>query len=196
MLSLSTGRGPAVARSFCASSKSSIMGTEVAGPVRAVELFFYDAFPCRLAGSGRSGHAKYQRVVGRSGKRVGLQCGRADFQIGQMPEKLAKTRDDHVEQRSDGGPCGFLMGKARAAIGHNDLNVLVGDPVADYFSDLVQVARAKRARHAFMAFGRNACAQVIARRVVGRCARRSEEHTSELQSLMRISYAVFSLTKK
>src|SRR3546814_4883136 len=26
--------------------------------------------------------------------------------------------------------------------------------------------------------------------------RRSEEHTSELQSLMRISYAVFSLTKK
>src|SRR3546814_11428205 len=109
MLSLSTEGGPAVARMFCASSKSSIMGTEVAGPVRAVELVFYDAFPCRLAGSGRSGHAKYQRVVGRSGKRVGLRCGRADFQIGQMPEKLAKTRDDHVEQRSDGGPCGFLI---------------------------------------------------------------------------------------
>src|SRR3546814_6647942 len=30
----------------------------------------------------------------------------------------------------------------------------------------------------------------------GRRARRSEEHTSELQSLMRISYAVFCLTKK
>src|SRR3546814_9931777 len=29
-----------------------------------------------------------------------------------------------------------------------------------------------------------------------RCLRRSEEHTSELQSLMRISYAVFCLTKK
>src|SRR3546814_2064437 len=28
-----------------------------------------------------------------------------------------------------------------------------------------------------------------------RCARRSEEHTSELQSLMRISYAVFRLKK-
>src|SRR3546814_1820255 len=28
------------------------------------------------------------------------------------------------------------------------------------------------------------------------CAVRSEEHTSELQSLMRISYAVFCLTKK
>src|SRR3546814_4377918 len=29
-----------------------------------------------------------------------------------------------------------------------------------------------------------------------RCGRRSEEHTSELQSLMRISYAVFCLKKK
>src|SRR3546814_7769821 len=34
-------------------------------------------------------------------------------------------------------------------------------------------------------------------RVVGRAAaERSEEHTSELQSLMRISYAVFCLKKK
>src|SRR3546814_5222415 len=31
---------------------------------------------------------------------------------------------------------------------------------------------------------------------VGRCRWRSEEHTSELQSLMRISYAVFCLKKK
>src|SRR3546814_4215764 len=31
---------------------------------------------------------------------------------------------------------------------------------------------------------------------VGECLRRSEEHTSELQSLMRISYAVFCLKKK
>src|SRR3546814_8078115 len=30
----------------------------------------------------------------------------------------------------------------------------------------------------------------------GRTSRRSEEHTSELQSLMRISYAVFCLKKK
>src|SRR3546814_8465976 len=30
----------------------------------------------------------------------------------------------------------------------------------------------------------------------GKCALRSEEHTSELQSLMRISYAVFCLKKK
>src|SRR3546814_7870588 len=33
-------------------------------------------------------------------------------------------------------------------------------------------------------------------RISGGCACRSEEHTSELQSLMRISYAVFCLKKK
>src|SRR3546814_9967231 len=31
---------------------------------------------------------------------------------------------------------------------------------------------------------------------VGACQRRSEEHTSELQSLLRISYAVFCLKQK
>src|SRR3546814_2962940 len=31
---------------------------------------------------------------------------------------------------------------------------------------------------------------------IGQCRQRSEEHTSELQSLMRISYAVFCLKKK
>src|SRR3546814_6257658 len=36
--------------------------------------------------------------------------------------------------------------------------------------------------------------QAIARRMVAQ--HRSEEHTSELQSLMRISYAVFCLTKQ
>src|SRR3546814_7867838 len=33
-------------------------------------------------------------------------------------------------------------------------------------------------------------------RVLGQVSERSEEHTSELQSLMRISYAVFCLKKK
>src|SRR3546814_1920194 len=35
-----------------------------------------------------------------------------------------------------------------------------------------------------------------AQAVLQRCRRRSEEHTSELQSLMRISYAVFCLKKQ
>src|SRR3546814_8372249 len=37
---------------------------------------------------------------------------------------------------------------------------------------------------------------VLALPIVGLIAVRSEEHTSELQSLMRISYSVFSLKKK
>src|SRR3546814_7668098 len=40
----------------------------------------------------------------------------------------------------------------------------------------------------------NAAAPAVLDR--GRAGKRSEEHTSELQSLMRISYAVFCLTKK
>src|SRR3546814_22844 len=39
-------------------------------------------------------------------------------------------------------------------------------------------------------------AAVAARRAATAAGRRSEEHTSELQSLMRISYAVFCLKKK
>src|SRR3546814_9728140 len=43
-------------------------------------------------------------------------------------------------------------------------------------------------------------ASLVARRIFGKPANRdhcrSEEHTSELQSLMRISYAVFCLKKK
>src|SRR3546814_9434748 len=37
---------------------------------------------------------------------------------------------------------------------------------------------------------------LIAQEAAGRVLLRSEEHTSELQSLMRISYAVFCLKKK
>src|SRR3546814_3177418 len=37
---------------------------------------------------------------------------------------------------------------------------------------------------------------ILSHSIVSRRTRRSEEHTSELQSLMRISYAVFCLKKK
>src|SRR3546814_8120324 len=39
-------------------------------------------------------------------------------------------------------------------------------------------------------------AELVVRRIGDVAVIRSEEHTSELQSLMRISYAVFCLTKK
>src|SRR3546814_10058214 len=54
---------------------------------------------------------------------------------------------------------------------------------------------ARRLRHRNRhRFGRSARRTAVRRRAPVR--RRSEEHTSELQSLMRISYAVFCLKKK
>src|SRR3546814_9185437 len=44
--------------------------------------------------------------------------------------------------------------------------------------------------------GREAVGTTQASLRTARCQHRSEEHTSELQSLMRISYAVFCLKKK
>src|SRR3546814_3353387 len=43
---------------------------------------------------------------------------------------------------------------------------------------------------------RNSKLKIYERFPHGMCTTRSEEHTSELQSLMRISYAVFCLNKK
>src|SRR3546814_8833273 len=52
-------------------------------------------------------------------------------------------------------------------------------------------------QHGFHAERGNASGQCIAENATGfRLTGRSEEHTSELQSLMRISYAVFCLKKK
>src|SRR3546814_2699667 len=68
----------------------------------------------------------------------------------------------------------------------------------------VHVARDDRDGAAVGARRRSACrsgqawspGNVAAKWGAGRCRERSEEHTSELQSLMRISYAVFCLTKQ
>src|SRR3546814_10710812 len=48
--------------------------------------------------------------------------------------------------------------------------------------------------HVVAVFACDACADIV--KVLTQMIRRSEEHTSELQSLMRISYAVFCLKKK
>src|SRR3546814_4222191 len=57
------------------------------------------------------------------------------------------------------------------------------------YTTLFRSEFARRRRDARAGFGIDAGA-------VPQRARRSEEHTSELQSLMRISYAVFCLKKK
>src|SRR3546814_3388515 len=52
-------------------------------------------------------------------------------------------------------------------------------------------------RQALAGRAQSCCLEALDQRAVGTIlAHRSEEHTSELQSLMRISYAVFCLKKK
>src|SRR3546814_7715210 len=66
-------------------------------------------------------------------------------------------------------------------------------------SDLLQLRRCNRRHHAFHAryrAGRRNLDEQCWRTLATDWHRRSEEHTSELQSLMRISYAVFCLKKK
>src|SRR3546814_7462516 len=56
-------------------------------------------------------------------------------------------------------------------------------------TDAASMRRVTRARHL-------SCSKKHMKQGVFREVHRSEEHTSELQSLMRISYAVFCLKKK
>src|SRR3546814_8967759 len=81
-------------------------------------------------------------------------------------------------------------------------------PAGLFSHGVVNTPRARRSRASFGAISKAAARWP--RRSLGACARRpqgntsaqssqptrSEEHTSELQSLMRISYAVFCLKKK
>src|SRR3546814_6847177 len=70
------------------------------------------------------------------------------------------------------------------------------------FGDRTDAGEARRIFDEAMAAGVNfidtadTYAKGASERITGELIRRSEEHTSELQSLMRISYAVFCLKKK
>src|SRR3546814_5241348 len=77
----------------------------------------------------------------------------------------------------------------------------IGDPRAAQFHDEADLARCCHYSNTFsMRFMvsrwvRSRCSGVTEMPPSAVTARRSEEHTSELQSLMRISYAVFCLKK-
>src|SRR3546814_3842471 len=86
------------------------------------------------------------------------------------------------------------MGDDLVPLGHdvgNQFGIALGDravacdadPRADAFEGIEQAIEAD-------------ARAIFARRVVAIIGIRSEEHTSELQSLMRISYAVFCLKNK
>src|SRR3546814_2734327 len=74
---------------------------------------------------------------------------------------------------------------------------LIGFWTIDEFAGiLIPFAWGILSQHIFIGIGLAAGAWLALRKAKARGAGRSEEHTSELQSLMRISYDVFSLKKK
>src|SRR3546814_4323148 len=79
-----------------------------------------------------------------------------------------------------------------AADHHRRLELSVADHFVEGESELIALTQADPADARGQALELNA----FARHVEPVVQVRSEEHTSELQSLMRISYAVFCLTKK
>src|SRR3546814_8501187 len=90
-----------------------------------------------------------------------------------------------------------LWSDRRPRLGGRAVDVLVGRPLraAPHFDEGKHAgAELGRGRNAGLDLGGLAC-DSCNRPAVGQRGR-SEEHTSELQSLMRISYAVFCLTKK
>src|SRR3546814_4317107 len=89
-------------------------------------------------------------------------------------------------------PYTTLFRSSGRRFGHQAAVHALGDGLA---ADRASSARQLRARAPDRRFGRGrAAADQIA--FLSPVSRRSEEHTSELQSLMRISYAVFCLKKK
>src|SRR3546814_5126509 len=99
----------------------------------------------------------------------------------------------------------FGCGHHRAAWRHPDSAVERLGDIA-YYEQLAQVAVRGKLDAIFFADGHSTdnltdgprwfLEPLTALSAISRATRRSEEHTSELQSLMRISYAVFCLKKK
>src|SRR3546814_1311819 len=107
------------------------------------------------------------RVLFRSPRRAGVSSSQPADQEGQGDEE---DRDDQHERR--------------------DRIDLWGDADADHAEDIDRQRGSAGAGHEV---GND---EVVERDDEGQHGARSEEHTSELQSLMRISYAVFCLKKK
>src|SRR3546814_10194034 len=100
-----------------------------------------------------------------------------------------------------GTPPGYWLGSGVAALGSG--RVAVGSEVSE--AQLVLLVGMGRDPVSGETLGRTyPTYEPLSKRIADRvaeiaedaCDRRSEEHTSELQSLMRISYAVFCLKKK
>src|SRR3546814_4781057 len=104
-------------------------------------------------------------------------CNRPHDEIADANRRCARDRD-----RDRRGPVGRQIAKHEALPGY-DLGEVIVVPVEEHLRVADGLGARIHQRFAVMDINLHL-----------RCAR-SEEHTSELQSLMRISYAVFCLKK-
>src|SRR3546814_7332695 len=110
-----------------------------------------------------------RRRTARGPKCEGHRNARAAFPAGKRPLPF-------VERRRSGRVAGLALSQQGV-----DRFGAVG--AAKLFADRAVAEQARYPRQRLQVIGAG-------------CLRRSEEHTSEIQSLMRISYAVFCLKKK
>src|SRR3546814_2646824 len=91
-----------------------------------------------------------------------------------------------------------ILGQMKDAVRAAEQAGSLGTLLHQLFQRTFSVAKEVRSQTAIGAHSVSMAAAAVrlAERVFGDLSQRSEEHTSELQSLMRISYAVFCLKKK
>src|SRR3546814_1028617 len=115
------------------------------------------------------------------------------------PDVGGVVRARALAKRLDNAPLA-IVDKRRERAGESEVMNIIGD-VKDRFciliDDIVDSAGTLcNAAAALKAAGAEDVVAYVTHGVLSGGAVRSEEHTSELQSLMRISYAVFCLKKK
>src|SRR3546814_9782167 len=89
-----------------------------------------------------------------------------------------------------------MLGSSYGTTGPGSRNPATGRPYGPDFPNITTGDMVAAQRVLLASLGIERLAAVIGYSFGGYLAFRSEEHTSELQSLMRISYAVFCLKKK
>src|SRR3546814_5601333 len=148
-------------------------------------------------------HAAETRLAQHSADRCGRQGERGcDLLAGDALAAQGDDLLDHVRRRSAGHAVWprAAVGEARLAFGPVARQPLGDGPPRDTQSGCNRSGCLAQHHHAphdlGSTVGRGSGILVDVHPVVPPALTRSEEHTSELQSLMRISYAVFCLKKK
>src|SRR3546814_690738 len=159
----------------------------------------------RGAARGRGARAAAARTplwIGPAGKRTRFAAAPRGFEHARLSDRARQGRQGTAGAalRSCAGRARPLAAARRRRIA---LALSVGQGASVAGAIVPVAARSRGARGDRSAGDQPACAaprlrdaSARRRRRPARAAVRSEEHTSELQSLMRISYAVFCLKKK